>query len=179
MRAKMSAGEILARGNPSRLSRSEILRRAKDENAPDIVASRPRIPKHLSPEAITAWREAVRLLRKKGTLSSTDSAVLEVYSEVKATWIAAKADVLSRGTLLTETRFSKAGNEYTVEIVNPNVKIKADSEKQMLSLTRSLGLAPDAREKVRRVSQKKKKSELAPGSAAALYPEFFQKGKVC
>src|SRR5258708_30267605 len=151
-REKMSAAEILARGNPSRLSRAEILGRARRENAPDIGSSRPRMPKHLSPEAVIAWKEAVRLLRKKGTLSSCDSATVEIYAEVKATWLQAKADVLARGTILTETRYSKAGNEYTVDVVNPNVKIKADSEKQMLSLTRSLGLAPDARDKVRRLA---------------------------
>jgi P27 family predicted phage terminase small subunit len=136
--------------------------RADDFEKNDATAmpcGRPKMPAHLSPEAVEAWKNVCKLLRAKNTLAKTDAATLEVYCEVKATWIAAKADVVKRGQLIDEKRFSKSGDPYTVTIINPSVQIQRDSERQLLQLTKALGLAPDSREKVRRTRKVKTESD--------------------
>jgi P27 family predicted phage terminase small subunit len=123
------------------------------------VAGRPKMPGHLSPDAIEAWKTACKLLKAKGTLAKTDAATLEIYCEVKSTWVIAKADVVKRGQLVEEKRYSKSGDPYTVTIINPSVQIQRDSERQLLALTKSLGLAPDSREKVKRAKKAKAKGD--------------------
>jgi P27 family predicted phage terminase small subunit len=135
---------------------------AKEANQ-QVSAGRPKMPGHLSPDAVEAWRLVCKLLKAKGTLSKCDAATLEIYSEVKSSWIAAKKDVQARGQLVEEQRYSKSGDPYTVTIINPSVQIQRDSERQLLQLTKALGLAPDSREKVRGV--RKKKTEADDNSA--------------
>jgi P27 family predicted phage terminase small subunit len=143
----------------------------------NAVSGRPKMPGHLSPEAIEAWKGACKLLKAKGTLAKTDAATLEIYSEVKATWIAAKKDVLERGQLVEEKRFTKSGDPYTVTIINPSVAIQRDAERQLLAFTKSLGLAPDSREKVRRTRPTtKKQSEQA--AIETLWPFLVKKQEV-
>jgi P27 family predicted phage terminase small subunit len=127
----------------------------KPEEASQVASGRPKMPGHLSPNAIEAWKLVCKLLRAKGTLAKTDAATLEIYVEVKSTWIDAKADVVARGQLVDEQRYSKSGDPYTVTIINPSVQIQRDSERQLLQLTKALGLSPDTREKVRRTRKRK------------------------
>jgi phage terminase small subunit len=67
--------------------------------------------------------------------------------------------VVKRGQLIDEKRFSKSGDPYIVTIINPSVQIQRDSERQLLQLTKALGLAPDSREKVRRTRKVKTESD--------------------
>lgn len=117
-------------------------------------AGRPRMPKHLSESAQRVWRETVRLLRRRGTLTVDSAPTIQIYAECAATWEVAKADVESRGQILTEQRYSKSGDPYTIQVVNPSMKIKQDCERSMLALCKALGLSPDAREKVKKARTK-------------------------
>lgn len=148
--------------------------RAKPEPESSIVSGRPRAPKHLSAEALTAWRDAVRLMRKRGSLTPGDSPTLAVYAETVAQWVKAKADVEARGQILTEQRFSKSGAQYTVEVLNPSVRIQQDASRQLLALAKSLGLSPDSREKIKTPKPKKAKQAAQPAIVAALL-EFKRK----
>lgn len=147
--------------------------RKKAPEESQVIASRPRTPRHLSADALTAWKEAVRLLRKKGTLASSDAATLEIYAEVKASWLAAKKDVQEKGQVYDEQRFSKSGTPYTVRVENPSVKIQAQAERQLLALTKALGLAPTEREKVKQARPKNKNAPPKPGSIGDLHPELL------
>src|SRR5215472_15888701 len=60
-----------------------------------IVTGRPRAPKHLSADALAAWKDACRLMRKRGSLTPGDAPTLAVYAETVAQWIQAKRDVRS------------------------------------------------------------------------------------
>lgn len=167
---RSSDGDSMAFGRPRKTEKEHWLNgtlahatEAKPEEASQVAAGRPKLPKHLSPDAIEAWKLVCKLLRAKGTLAKTDAATLEIYCEVKATWITSKADVVARGQLVEEQRYSKSGDPYTVTIINPSVQIQRDSERQLLQLTKALGLSPDTREKVRRT--RKTKTEADENSA--------------
>jgi P27 family predicted phage terminase small subunit len=137
-------------------------------------AGRPRMPKHLSAEAQVAWRDAVRLLKKRGTLSAGDAPTIAAYSECVARWIAAKKNVEDNGIVVVVTMVDKNGVTYEREKLNICLKVVEVAEKQMLALAKSLGLSPDSREKVK-PTKADPKTVLAPGSAALLYPELVNK----
>lgn len=153
--------------------------RAKPETESSIVSGRPRAPKHLSAEALTAWKDAVRLMRKRGSLTPGDSPTLAVYAETVASWCQAKSDVAKRGQILCETRFSKSGTEYTVEVLNPSVRIMQDASRQLLALAKSLGLSPDTREKIKTPKAKTEKQFVPKkGTAGELSGYFDARGKL-
>jgi P27 family predicted phage terminase small subunit len=127
-------------------------------------AGRPRLPRHLCPEAVLAWREAVRLLRKRGTLTAGDAPTLEVFAETKARWIQAKKDLAERGLQITYTVLDKNGQAHEREKTNPNLKIAEFAEKQLLALAKALGLSPDSREKIKPPKTPKKKEPPKPGT---------------
>ena len=65
-----------------------------------------------------------------------------------ARFLEAKADVEKRGMMITVTKSTSKGDLYTTEIENPMLAIQVDAEAQLLQITKQLGIAPDAREKV-------------------------------
>jgi len=107
-------------------------------------------------------------MRKNGTLSASDGATLEVYAETKAAWIQAKADVQVNGQIITETRITRSGAEYTVQTVNPSVKIAQEASRQLLNLAKVLGLTPQTREKVKRARTTTGAAQFAPGTVGAM-----------
>jgi P27 family predicted phage terminase small subunit len=135
------------------------------------------MPKHLSPEAQKVFRETVRLMKRRGILTADCATTLSVFSEVSASWIMAKQDVLTRGQIIEEIRTKKNGETYTVEAVNPSVQIQSEAEKKLLSLTKALGLSPDARQKVKVVKERPENIPAVPGTAAYKYPQFFKGGQ--
>jgi P27 family predicted phage terminase small subunit len=147
--------------------------RAKPEQPSNVSAGRPRMPKHLCPAAVAVWKDTVRIMRRRGILSADCAPTLAVFAEVSATWELAKADVLARGQIIEETRTKKNGETYTVEAVNPSCFLQSEAEKKLLSLTKALGLSPDARQKVKTV---KEKPELVPANNS-FSDRFANRGK--
>jgi P27 family predicted phage terminase small subunit len=129
-------------------------------------AGRPRMPKHLSESAQRVWKETLRLLRRRGTLTADTGPTLAIYAECVATWEVAKADIIARGQIISETRFSKSGTEYQIDVVNPSMKIKENCERQALAVLKALGLSPDAREKVKKA---RTKADMPGGAFAKRY----------
>jgi P27 family predicted phage terminase small subunit len=162
-------------GNPSKLSREQLkVRAAEDKQQPGVSAEvRPRLPKHLSKEAVIVWRATVRLMRARGTISAGDVPALEVYAEVSARWQAAKADVAVRGIVVSVVKHDKQGNEYTTEMTNPCLAVVQDCERQLLALAKALGLTPDTRERVKPTARSKA-AQAKPGSVAAMFPNLFK-----
>src|SRR5580704_1157124 len=106
---KQTITEIKLKGNPGHLSRSQLKVRADEAKQQAHVPAevRPRLPKHLSAEAVIVWRATVRLMRQRGTISAGDVPALEVYAEVSARWQAAKKDVATRGIVVTVEKHDK------------------------------------------------------------------------
>jgi P27 family predicted phage terminase small subunit len=127
-------------------------------------AGRPRFPKHLSAVARTEMKRVSFLLEQRGTLTAGDSGVLALYGVVFARWIQAKKSLDEDGLMVTVTMKDSNGNMHDVERVNPCYKIAAECERQLLQLTKSLGLTPDAREKVKKAAPAAEVMIFKPGS---------------
>lgn len=157
--------------------------RGEHDRAATTPAGRPRCPAHVKedPSAFAAWRDAVRIMRKNGTLSAGDAPTLAVYACVYSKWIQATKDVRERGFEIETTRTRRDGSTYETTAINPSVKIATDSERQLLALAKALGLSPDSRGRIMPTKEpKSKKWTPKPGSIGALLPSLFnEKGKPC
>jgi P27 family predicted phage terminase small subunit len=178
-RPKLSDSLHALKGTRARVNQ----RGEHDREQANITSGRPRCPAHVKQNsvALASWKDAVRIMKKQRTLSAGAGPTLAVYAVVYSKWVKATDDVDNRGQILTVTRTTKSGEPYEVEEENPSVKIQTNSERQLLALTKSLGLSPDTREKVRPTrGGATGKRELAPDSMGAMFPHLFKgKEKIC
>jgi P27 family predicted phage terminase small subunit len=126
-------------------------RKRETETTTAAVGVRPPCPRHIQGTARKAWLEVVRLLEKRGTLDEAAGPTLIVYATTMARFLEAKADVEKNGMMVEITKATSKGDLYTTVIENPMLAIQVDAEAQLLQITKSLGISPDAREKVLRV----------------------------
>jgi P27 family predicted phage terminase small subunit len=157
--------------------------RGEHDREPNVNAGRPRCPAHVKsdPVAFAAFKDAVRILKKRRTVSAGDAPTLAVYAIVYSKWVKATADVNERGFEVTVTRTNKQGETYEMEIPNVSVRIATDSERQLLMLAKALGMTPDTRERIKptRAARDDEKT-ISPTSIDALFPKFkFGKEKAC
>lgn len=123
---------------------------------PNVIAlatqgGRPVCPRHLSKSARKEWLAAVKLLEARCTLDPAAGPTLELYAETRARWLEAKADVNTRGLLITIQKSTSKGDLYEATIENPLLEVAQTCEAQLMQLTKTLGIAPDSREKVQKV----------------------------
>lgn len=176
---KKKISQILLAGNARHLTPTQIAQRTAEEaqgGAPASVSSgRPKMPAGLTELEVSCWKAAVKILKSRGVLSKGDAECLELFCVQKARWITARREVEAKGLTVEETRFSKAGNEYTVTIENPALKICNDCEVKLLALEKVLGMTLLGREKVRRTKGSDLREKFVPkeGSIAAMLPELF------
>jgi P27 family predicted phage terminase small subunit len=175
-----TAKEIMLSGNPSNLSKAELERRMTGDGGdgtPTVTAGRPRIPGHIKEDkdALDAWKAASKIMKQRGTLSRGDGELLEQFSVVKARWILACRDIKARGLQILETRHAKDGSEFEVEVPNPSLKVASDCESRMLAYSKTLGLTPMDRSKIKRTKGSKDAERYTPiaGTLGALCPELF------
>ena len=156
--------------------------RGEHDKEPQTVGGRPRCPAFIKadPDAFLAWKDVVRLLKKRRTISAGDAPTLAVYSVVYSKWIRATKDIAERGFEVTVTKTNKQGEEYEIEVPNVSVRIATDCERQLLALAKALGLTPDTREKIKPTkADPEKEYRPEPGTIGALYPDLFDaKGKL-
>jgi P27 family predicted phage terminase small subunit len=152
-----SADEIRLTGNARKLTRAELERRSQNipGDSETVRSGRPKTPKTLTPMQLECWKEAAKILKQRGTLSKGDGESLRLWSVVKARWLQANAEVEKDGLTIQETRCSKSGDEYTVTVNHPCLKIAENCERLLTGLAVKLGLTPLGREKVRRTSAPK------------------------
>lgn len=136
-----------------------------------FTAGRPVIPKHLSPVARREFKRVCAFLERRATLTEGDVATIAVLSEVTARWIDCKRALGDQYTITTSIADNN-GNLHTVVRPNPLIRIVQDCESKILSLTKSLGLTPDSRDKVK-PTQLDTSLEIIPGSLADTNPELF------
>jgi P27 family predicted phage terminase small subunit len=116
-----------------------------------LLGGRPKCPRHLSKAARKEWLAAVKLLEARCTLDPGAGPTLELYATTKARWLECMADLDKRGLMVTVTKATSKGDLYEVEIENPMLEIAQNCESALMQLTKTLGIAPDAREKVKKV----------------------------
>jgi P27 family predicted phage terminase small subunit len=140
------------------------------------TAGRPHFPSHMSKVARTEAKRLVRLLEDRRTVTPGDIAVITLYAEVYARWVATKAAV--GDDLMVETKMKNSNGEFvTVKRLNPLLKVLQLDESKLLALTRELGLTPQARDKVKPTSSKRGALAVVPGSIAETHPWLLDGSK--
>lgn len=125
---------------------------------------RPRMPKTLSLVAQAKWRELVRELNRRGTLTSADAGMLELASELYARWRLYVDDLAARGPYVEHTTVDKHGETVTRQVLNPSAKLITQIENSMRAVLKELGTTPASREDVKPAAPPK---AAAPVSARA------------
>jgi P27 family predicted phage terminase small subunit len=138
------------------------------------VGGRPRMPKSVKADDVARakWRDTVRILRGRGTLSTGDAQVIELLAVNYSQWLAALEHVRAHGNPMTIT-VPVRGGTAEVEKENPNVRTASDCAKQIHALSKSLGLTGIDRDKVKRVKPTEAEQIAKPGSALDQFPELF------
>jgi P27 family predicted phage terminase small subunit len=112
-----------------------------------VAPGRPRFPSHLCPAARTEYKRACRILQLRGTLTEGDYAMLSVYAEVFARWLEAKKELRDAGLFVGVIVTDNHGVAHKNRRKNPAYEIAVASERQLLSLIRTLGLSPIDKDK--------------------------------
>jgi P27 family predicted phage terminase small subunit len=154
-RPENSVGHIELTGNARHLTEAQIKERTARQAGNVIplalVAGRPTCPRHLSKAARKEWLAMVKLLESRSVLDPGSGPTLELWATTKATWIEAKADLDRRGLQIEIQKVTSKGELYTTTIENPMLKIVDNCVATLQQLTKSLGIDPSAREKVKKV----------------------------
>jgi P27 family predicted phage terminase small subunit len=143
--------------------------RAKEK--PEHRGGRPKYPlADLPPEAKPVWDAIVKQLRRRRTLTPGDGPALTLYCRTFLQWRLACADVEKNGVRVSEERYSREGNPYTVSAPNPFLKISAGLADTLQQYLRDFGLTTKDRTKVEPVSKKDTAPSEAEGTVA-----YYQK----
>jgi P27 family predicted phage terminase small subunit len=151
----------------------------RESDTATVNAGRPRPPKDLTELELAHWKAAAKVMKSRGTLSKGDGEALELWSRTKARYSVASKALADEGLIITETRYSKSGNEYTVQIPNPHLKIVEQCERALQQMAAKLGLNPMDRSKVKPTKgHRAGAAKFVPkeGTAAALMPQLFTSG---
>ena len=103
---------------------------------PAALDSGPKMPADLSPAAQQEWRRVTPLLRRQGTLSARDLALLTEYCECYAEARAARALVHRHGVIVRGAR---------AKVKNPALQVERDCRMMLLRYADALGLSPASR----------------------------------
>jgi P27 family predicted phage terminase small subunit len=121
------------------------------EQGPGFRAGRPKMPKDLPPVAQDEWKRMTKQLLRRGTLTSVDASVLEIYCCAFARW--KKMALEAEKNPLIETEWTDAaGATHTKTVENPASKIAARLEISLRNYQKELSATPASREKTKRVA---------------------------
>src|SRR5215472_2260523 len=97
--------------------------RAKEPTPSQLTGGKPKMPKHLSPIARDKWRELVRLLTARGTLTRADAEAMAIYCETFAQWRGCLEEIAKHGVLVDTTVTDSSGESHTKRVQNPAQKL--------------------------------------------------------
>jgi P27 family predicted phage terminase small subunit len=145
---------------------------AKPDKESVFVAGKPKSPSHLTPAARKEWKRVCTILASRKTQTEGDYATLAMYAEVYSRWVESKAAVAKDGLMVTVTVMDSNGQPTQKEKLHPLLRVVQDCETRLLTLSKSLGLTPDTREKVKQARTNPMADEIVPGSIADTHPEL-------
>jgi P27 family predicted phage terminase small subunit len=131
-----------------------------------IVQSKPKVPKFLSPAARKEWRRVVPLLSERGSLTSADASILALHCECFSRWVACQQQITVEGISQTTTVLDSNGTQVTRTRPHFALKILQDCEKSLRQSLTMLGLTPASREKVRPTKKEPDREDVMSGLEA-------------
>jgi P27 family predicted phage terminase small subunit len=151
--------------------------RAGSAPAPRFDGGRPTMPVGLTDLEKSKWREMVRLLAARGTLTKADGPALELYVATWSRWRKCLEEIDKYGVLVTVDYAGAGGEACSKRIPNPASKLAAQLEVSLRQLLKELGSTPASRDKTRPARpDPTRKQPPKPGTAGALRPDLFQDG---
>lgn len=125
------------------------------------------MPKHLTPVARDKWKELVRLLAARGTLTKADSNALELYCETYAQWRLCLDEIAENGVMVDVTVTDSSGKNFTKRVQNPAQKMAIQLQNSLRQMLKEFAATPASREKAKPAKPPVKKSEEPePGTVA-------------
>lgn len=118
-------------------------KRRLNTREPEPAKGAPEMPANLPAGAQKEWERIVPLLEGMGVLTQVDGMALAAYCAAVAQWFAAEEVIGKFGLVIAEAR--PAGK---VLRINPAVRIKSDSLRQMNVFLGQFGLSPSTRSKI-------------------------------
>jgi P27 family predicted phage terminase small subunit len=140
-----------------------------------FAAGRPRMPKHLSPVAAEKWKELVRLLAKRGTLTAVDASALEIYCEQYARYRKLLKELETHGEMVDVAVLDSSGTAHTKRVQNPAAKLVTQLENSMRAYQKEFSITPASREKSKPAVPKEKPANKTPEQAEAEAGDAFMK----
>ena len=144
---------------------------ATDPTESTVPAGRPRFPKGFPPDSRRVFKDLCRLLSNRRALTEADGESLRLYAILYDRHARALAAVETEGLLITETRFGSNGEPSSRRIKNPHLLIAQESERQMCSILRDLGMTVATRDKSKPVgkpARRKSPEEIADAEFEAM-----------
>lgn len=114
-----------------------------------IRCTKPRMSLHIKadPECAADWREMVRTLKERGTLTRADAPLIEMYCERRKQKREALKHLDDEGLVREYTRMDSNGVERATEKQNLWWKIAQDCDRQILAALDRLGVGPVMKDK--------------------------------
>lgn len=151
------------------MTRSNLNRpsRAKNSEAEPLPGGRPRMPEGLSESQQKKWKDIVRMLRRRKTVTPADGPAIELYVRIWAQWWRCCDYIDEHGPIVKEVRQSAGGGQpYAVDVPNPAIKLAASLAAQLESLLKEMGMTGVSRKKVEPVKSTQDKEPPVPGTVA-------------
>jgi P27 family predicted phage terminase small subunit len=128
-------------------SKAERLSRAAIK--PEFAGGRPKMPDGLPEDSQRLWKQIVKQLSRRRTVTPGDAQVITLYVRTHSHWMRACDYVDAHGIMVTEQRSTAGGTLYSIDILNPALSIAASLNARLESLLKEMGLTGAAREKVK------------------------------
>jgi P27 family predicted phage terminase small subunit len=152
---------------------SDTKSQAKIDVRSQIVAGRPKFPRHLSIGARKEFKRVCVLLEDRGVLTEGDVMLISLYAEVADRWITCKSE-LGKELMIVHEFLDSNGACHSARRLNPLLKVAQSCEARLQALAKELSLTPLMRDKAR-VTSESSDREIVPGSLAETNPEMFDK----
>jgi P27 family predicted phage terminase small subunit len=136
-------------------------------------AQRPRMPEHLSPVAQAKWREIVRELYKRNTVTRVDGTAIEIICNQYERLRECQKEIAEHGIMVEEEVSNGSGNVYTRRSLNPACKQATSLENSIRAMLMQLGSTPASRERAKAAKTSPKDAPLPADSAGALAANVF------
>lgn len=127
----------------------------------------PSMPKDLTKNQIAAWREVIKFLKPRCTLTKADGIALRLYAQEWARHKALLLELETFGELVDVTICDSSGTAHTKRVLNPAGKMASQCANFLKAMLREFSLTPASRETVTRPKPAPPKANaLVPGTVA-------------
>jgi P27 family predicted phage terminase small subunit len=154
-------------GRPPKSNELHELQGTKSQasaSAETMVGGRPKMPSGLSELEKEKWREMVRVLATRGTLTKGDGPALELYVATWSRWKKCLKEIDDHGVLVTVDYCGADGQACSKRVPNPATKIAGQLEVSLRQILKELGSTPASRQKAKQTKPAPPpKRKLEPG----------------